>query len=110
MSNFKRVVNIIPLTAVNLGGTQIFTYMVPLEMQDKLRPGQLVRVSFGGRRVVMGLVSSFEMHRLPKEARGLKEVLELITPTPVLSEKQVALANWLAGHYVTPLGLVVKAM
>ncbi len=110
MSNFKRVVNVIPLTAVNLGGTQIFTYLVPLELQDKLRPGQLVRVSFGGRRVVMGLVSSFEMHRLPKEVKGLKPILELITPLPVISEKHVALANWLARYYVTPLGLAVKAM
>jgi len=109
MSNFKRVINIIPLTTVNLGSTQIFTYLVPLELQDKLRPGQLVKIPFG-RRAVLGLVSSFEMHRLPKETKGLKDITELIGAIPVLSEKHVALANWLANFYVAPLGLVVKAM
>lgn len=110
MSNFKRVVNIIPLTGVNLGGAQIFTYLVPLAMQDKLRPGMLARVPFGVRRTIFGLVSSFEMHRLPKEVRNLKAVAELVTPTAVLTEKQIALANWLASYYIAPLGLVVKAM
>src|SRR3989344_3446199 len=110
MSNFKRVINIIPLTSVNLGSTQIFTYLVPLNLHDHLRPGQLVRVPFGGRRLILGLVSSVEMHRLPKEAKGLKEVTELIGATPVLTEKHIALANWIAKYYVTPLGLVVKAM
>lgn len=109
MSNFKRVINIIPLTSVNLGSTQIFTYLVPLAMQDKLRPGQLVRMPFG-RRSMLGLVSSVEMHRLPKETKGFKALGELITPTPVLSEKHLALANWLANRYVTPLGLAVKIM
>ena len=109
MSNFKRVINIIPLTSVNLGSTQIFTYSVPLDLQDKLRPGQLVKVPFG-RRVILGLVSSMEMHRLPKETKGLKEIQELIGSIPVISDKHVALANWLANYYVSPLGLVVKAM
>lgn len=110
MSNFKRVVNVIPLTAVNLGSTQIFTYLAALSMYDKLRPGLLVRVPFGRSRTVLGLVSSFEMRRLPREARGLKEVAELIGPDPVLSEKHIALANFIARYYVTPLGLVIKTM
>lgn len=110
MSNFKRVINIIPLTSVNLASTQIFTYLVPLELQDMLQPGMLVRIPFGKRRI-SGLVSSWEMHRLPPETRGLKTVESLARGGgAVLSEKNIALAHFLAQYYIAPLGLTIKAM
>ena len=109
MSEFKRVINIIPLTPVNLGSSQIFTYLVPLRLQDQLRPGQLVVVPFRARKI-LGVTSAFEMHRLPHETRGLKEMIEIADTVPVLSEKSLTLANWLANYYITPLGLVIKAM
>lgn len=109
MSQFKRVVNVIPLTRVKLSGPQIFTYAVPLSLQDKIRPGQLVKIPFAGRSI-SGVVSSFEMHRLAKEAKGLKSLAELIDAQPVLNEKNLALADWLAMNLVSPLGLVIKAM
>src|SRR3989344_3713764 len=109
MSEFKRVVNIIPLTTVNLGSSQIFTYLVPLSLHDQVRPGQLAIIPFG-RRKILGVTSSFEMHRLPAETRGLKEIEDIADTNPVISEKNLALANWLANYYVTALGLVIKAM
>src|SRR3989344_7212330 len=106
---FKHVVNVIPLTSVNLGGSQIFTYAVPLKLQDQIRPGQLVKIPFGPRKIY-GITSSVEMHRLSKETRGLKPLEELVSPAAVVSEKNLALANWLANYYVVALGLVTKAM
>src|SRR3989344_5701775 len=78
-------------------------------MQDKLRPGLLVKIPFG-RREIVGVASSFEMHRLPAETKKLKELAEILTSEPVMSEKQLALANYLANYYVVPLGLVVKTI
>lgn len=109
MSDFKRVINVIPLTRVNLASTQIFTYLVPLELHDQMRPGQLVKIPFG-KKQILGVISSFEMHRLEKEIKGLKVLQELLDPLPVLNEQALELANFLAHHYVAPLGLVVKAM
>lgn len=109
MANFKRVVNVIPLTRVTLSGSQIFTYLVPLKLYGLIRPGLLVQIPFG-RRSILGVTSSFEMTRMAQETAGLKELTELVDPSPVLSEKMLALANWLSQYYVTPLGMAIKAM
>src|SRR3989338_10511312 len=109
MSNFRRVVNVIPLTPVALSRTQIFSYLVPLNLQDMLVPGMLVRIPFRAR-TISGVVSSMELHRLPAETRGLKSLEAVILSRPVLSQQNLALANWIARYYVAPLGLVLKAM
>src|SRR3989344_472876 len=51
-----------------------------------------------------------ELHRLPAETRGLKSLEAVILSRPVLSQQNLALANWIARYYVAPLGLVLKAM
>lgn len=109
MPSFKRIINVIPITRVGLTSSQIFTYAVPLKLQGQLRPGMLVKIPFGQRRI-LGLTSSVEVHRLDSETQGLKNLEGIVEGTPVFSEKQLTLANWLAGYYVSPLGLVIKAM
>ncbi len=109
MSEFKSVVNVVPLTRVNLKSSQIFTYLVPLRLEGQIRPGQLVQVPFGKRRIY-AVTTSFEMPRLSAEIRDLKTIEELIDAIPVLSESSLTLSNWLANYYVTPLGLVIKVM
>lgn len=109
MSEFKRIINVIPLTRLKLSGAQIFTYLVPLKYQDQMRPGQLVKVPFG-TRLVLGVTTTFEMHRLPHEIKGLKVVEELLDATPVLSDKGLALAEQISRYYIVSLGIVVKTM
>lgn len=109
MSEIKRVINVIPLTRVNLRSSQIFTYLVPLKLHDQLRPGQIVKIPFGQRRI-SGVVSSLEMHRLGSETKKFKYLENLVDPFPQLTEKQLQLADWLSNYYVSSLGLVLKAM
>lgn len=111
MSNFKRVVNVIPLRRLNLGKSQIFTYVVPLQLQGQLRPGQIVKVPFGGGNAgIFGVVSSLEMHRLQPETKGLKSIIALHDAALWFTEKNLTLANWLSEYYLAPLGLIAKAM
>lgn len=109
MSDFKHIVNVVPMTRTGRGSSQIFTYLVPLKLQDQIRPGQLVKVPFG-QRLILGITTTAEMHRLPSEIKGLKSLETLVDATPVLSDKLLALAEWMASYYVCSLGLVVKAM
>lgn len=109
MAGFKRIINVIPITNVKLAAGEIYTYLVPLSLQDQLRPGQLVLVPFG-RRQELGITSTFEMHRLPSEIRGMKEITKLLDNSPVLSEQNLSLAKYLSKYYICPLGLVIKAM
>lgn len=101
--------NVIPLTKVGLRGAQIFTYLLPLNLHDLIRPGQLVKIPFG-RRNIYGITTSYEMHRLAAETGKLKTILELAEQTPVFSGTSLKLADWLAAYYVCSLGLAAKAM
>lgn len=109
MTDFKRVVNVIPLTRVALGGSAIFTYVVPLKLQGQLRPGQLVIVPFGPRKL-LGVISAPETARLGTEIKNLKSIIDVATTKPVLSQKALVLADWMARYYVISQGLVIKAM
>src|SRR3989344_4947965 len=109
MSEFKKIVNVIPLTRIGLSRSQIYSYLVPLNLQGFLRPGQLVKIPLGARDA-LGVTSSFEMYRLPPETKGYKFLDGLVDSTPVISEKNLALANWMANYYAASLGLVVKSM
>ena len=110
MANFKRIVNVIPLTRIGRAAPKIFTYLVPLSLQGLLRAGQIVKVPFGKNRTVFGVVSSMEMHRLPGEVKGFKSVTQLWDAFPYLTEKNLLLGNWLSDYYAATLGLVIKAM
>ncbi|MDZ4243707.1 MAG: primosomal protein N' [Candidatus Doudnabacteria bacterium] len=109
MSEFKKIINVIPLTRIGLGRSQIYSYLVPLNLQGFLRPGQLVKIPLGTRDS-FGVTSSFEMYRLAPEIKGYKSLDGLVDSTPVISEKNLALANWIANHCVASLGIVVKSM
>ena len=110
MANFKRIVNVIPLTRISRAAPQIFTYLVPLSLQGLLRAGQIVKVPFGKNRTVFGVVSSMEMLRLPREVKVFKSVTQLWDAFPYLTEKNLLLGNWLSDYYAATLGLVIKAM
>jgi primosomal protein N' (replication factor Y) len=109
MSDIKRMVNIIPLTRVNLKNEPYFTYLVPLKFQDQVRPGQLAKIPFG-RRMIYGITSSFELHRITTQTKGLKNFEDLVGTEPTLSEKQLELGKWLANYYICSLGLALKLM
>ena len=75
---------------------KLYTYGVPFRLQGQLRLGQLVGVPFGRRRahgVVMGALQETDV-------QGLREIDRLIWPEPLLWPLQLALARWMARHYV----------
>src|SRR5215510_2718146 len=70
---------------------QTFTYTIPEHLREFLRPGQLVTVPFGARKlqgIVMALSERTTVERL-------KEVDTIVDPLPVLTPAQLDLARWL---------------
>jgi primosomal protein N' (replication factor Y) len=110
----------------------LLTYSVPQALEPMLRVGQLVAVPYGER-----LVEGITWHILPDddalswsdkttvdrrdrlivsaeseqdqqiELRDIHEILDL---EPVLLPHQMALAQWMAEYYVTPLAQVAQMM
>ncbi|HET7010034.1 MAG TPA: primosomal protein N' [Anaerolineales bacterium] len=79
--------------AVHLAGIQgTFHYHIPPQLAAVLRPGHLVVVSFGARRV-HGIVMALA-HSAP--VPETKPVESLVDPEPVLTPSQMELARWMA--------------
>ena len=80
-----------------------FTYAIPDGLE--LLVGHLVRLGFGAR-AAQGIVVGLD----PPADRELKLVDGLVHPLPLLSERQLALARWIAATYRCGLADAVRAM
>jgi primosomal protein N' (replication factor Y) len=81
-----------------------FSYGIPEGLSISV--GQAVWVPFGAK-TLQGIV--IELTPTPAVAQT-KDILGLIDSVPLLSPRQVALARWLSGYYLTPLFEAVALM
>jgi len=68
-----------------------------------------VLVPFHRRRTI-GIVLEV-LEDLPPDAasKSIKEVFEIMDPSPVISEHLIGLIGWMSSYYCTPIGEVVRA-
>ncbi len=92
--------------ALKLPLPDLYTYHVPPELTDALRPGMRVRVTFHHREEEAFVVG---LHR---NDPGLETqpVLELIDAAPVLIAEQLELAQWMAEYYLAGPGECLAKM
>jgi primosomal protein N' (replication factor Y) len=82
--------------AVNLPHVHgTFDYHVPQELQASIVIGQLITVPFGSRWA-QGIIVNDCQQPAVDETRPIKELLD---PSPVITEAQLALAQWIAQTY-----------
>ncbi len=93
--------------AVNVPGVQDrFDYRIPEQLAASLDTGWLVEVPFGSQ-MVQGIVLRRKATSDVLETRLIENVLE---DAPVVTAQQIALAEWLSGHYFYPLSAYLFAM
>ncbi len=101
----ERVVEV-AIDAAGGGGARTYTYTVPSNLAD-LVPGEAILVEFGRRQalaVVLGEAS-------PPEGIALKPIAARVrTDGPLLPQLSLALARWIADHYLAPPAIVIRAM
>ncbi len=95
--------------AVSLPLYQTFTYRVPERLREKGRGvrGDRVLVSFGGRRLtgyVVGPAPATPGEGVPE----VKDLLEVLDETPVVTEEIFKLTRWLADYYCAGWGEVLR--
>ena len=88
------------------GRAQTYTYAVPGDLGD-LEPGEAVLVEFG-RRQALGIVVA-ETSR-PPAATPRPVVARVRADGPLLPALSLRLGAWVAGHYLAPPALVLRAM
>ncbi len=87
-----------------------FTYAVPDALVDVLTVGHVVTVPFRNRPTI-GVVTALHQ-QLPAglPAKQIKSLNGLAADEPLVTADQLALADWLANHYASSLGLVIKIL
>jgi primosomal protein N' (replication factor Y) len=95
----------VAVDAPGVTGGQCYTYLVPASLAD-VQAGEAVLVEFGRRRAV-GLVLA-EVAAPDLEAKPL--LARVRSDGPLLGDLGRRLALHVAGHYLAPPGLVVRAM
>jgi primosomal protein N' (replication factor Y) len=96
MTSFVQIVVNVPAVS------GVFDYAVPQSLAGRVGVGHLVVVPFG-RQTVQGVVVRF-IHQ--PSVPEVKEIIELVDPEPVLTQMQIALAEWMAESTLSPLAAV----
>jgi primosomal protein N' (replication factor Y) len=84
-----------------------FTYSVPDNLAQRIKPGVKALVQFGSIKLYTGIIC-----RLHDEAPDLEVIRPLISipdPEPVVSELQLSFWRWISGYYMCSEGEVMKA-
>jgi primosomal protein N' (replication factor Y) len=84
-----------------------YTWQVPSQMLDTIRPGCRVEVNLGKNKKYAGIVK-----RVHKEKPGFfepKEILNVLDAEPVVYEEQLLLWEWMASYYMCSEGEVMAA-
>ncbi len=85
---------------------QLFTYIQP--EGEPVQPGQRVRVPFGSRGVLPGVV--FALRDTPPPGARLRRIAQVLDPEPLLGPVELELAQWLAEVAICPPGSAVRPL
>ncbi|WP_195988883.1 primosomal protein N' [Clostridium sp. D53t1_180928_C8] len=78
-----------------------FTYKIPLELQEKVQIGQIVKVPFGmGNKTLEGFVLAIKREDEVDISFRVKKISTIITDDPVIDLDDIALINFLREKYL----------
>jgi primosomal protein N' (replication factor Y) (superfamily II helicase) len=84
-----------------------FTYRIPPDLAEDVRPGVMVTVQFGGRNQYSGIV--FGVHDKTPDIKNVKSIISVNHGTPVINTSQLKLWTWISEYYLCSEGEVLKA-
>lgn len=84
-----------------------FTYALTEDQLENTKPGALVRVPFGGSKIISGIVAS--IHNNTPAFKNIKTIAEIHTAKPVVNEYQLKLWKWISEYYLCSEGEVMRA-
>jgi len=90
---------------------QVFTYRLPVGLQENIQLGARLLVPFGKRQLT-GYAVALHQKISPElgiEEATIKDALELLDSEPLLTEEIIKLTQWTADYYATSWGEMLKA-
>jgi len=89
-------------------GIEELTYLVPAELEGRVRPGHRVLAPLRSRKVtgvVLEIAASF-----PGVNGNLKPILELLEPRPLFDRAHLQMMEFLSTYYMVPLAEVYRSV
>jgi primosomal protein N' (replication factor Y) len=93
---------ILPLAVPNL-----YTYRVPFDWNNLVKPGQRVVVQFGKNKLYMALVK--RVHQTPPQGYQAKYLDDVLDERPIVNEQQLNFWDWITAYYLCTPGDVLNA-
>jgi primosomal protein N' (replication factor Y) (superfamily II helicase) len=98
----------VAIDAAGAGGNRPYTYVVPPRLAD-LQDGEAVLVEFG-RRQALGVILGAADEGFAA-GTDIKPIVDRVRADgPLLPPLTLALARWIAAHYLAPPALVIRSM
>jgi primosomal protein N' (replication factor Y) len=92
--------------ALNIPSDKLFTYEVPVDLQDEVEIGKRVFVPFGNRRrtgLIVKVSSSCDL-------KNIKLIKEILDAEPLFSQSDLHFYQWIANYFMYPLGKALAEM
>ncbi len=84
-----------------------FTYRIPDDLLDKIKPGVRVTVPFGRQNLYSGIVCN--IHNRPPDVKTMRNIIAVPDLVPAINETQLKFWLWISGYYLCSEGEVMKA-
>ena len=84
-----------------------FTYMIPEELSEAVRPGIRVLVQFGNRKLYSGIVG--RLHNASPQGLNTRDIIKVIDPGPIVNETNIKFWSWISEYYMSSEGEVMNA-
>jgi len=84
-----------------------FTYRIPDDILETVKPGMRVTVQFGGKKLYSGIICN--IHNKAPAVKNVKSIIKVLDSVPVLYEKQLRFWLWISEYYLCSEGEVMKA-
>ena len=82
--------------------------MIPDELDEAVKPGVMVTVQFGGRKIYIPELFA-ALHDNQPDFKNIKSILSVTDKIPLINEHQLKLWLWISEYYLCSEGEVMKA-
>ena len=89
---------------------RVFQYIIPEELEEKVRIGVLVTVPFGkGNRMIQGYVVQID-HKPLYPVDKMKKIYEVVEKSVPIESRLIALAGWIRRNYGGTMNQALKTV
>ena len=86
---------------------KLFTYHIPQNLTDEIKPGKRIVVQFGQKKIYSALVKN--IHSNKPSLYKTKDIISVLDNEPIINNIQFLFWQWISEYYMCSLGEVYKA-